>query len=174
MAAPKFVPVPATDTTRGYASPDHVPDPWVADRPGELAGRQPVGRGLGVQGPDQGYALVLAERLRPDLHLQTGESADDALQGALNVALRRASMFGRAPVIHDLVIALTIWGFLDPSPPADLVATRRPLFEGVAKVVHHYAEGRRLAAMVPQETLRMSRDEVTAAYPAEWRDLTGT
>ena len=60
MAAPKFSPVAPIDTARGYASPDHVPDPWTNDRPGDIAGRQPVGARLGFQGPDQGYGLRLA------------------------------------------------------------------------------------------------------------------
>jgi hypothetical protein len=173
MAAPKFAPVSPTEAPRSYASPDHVPDRWTADRPGELHGRQPAGSRLGAQGPDQGYALKLAERLRPELRLQAGESADDALRGATLIGLRRASLYGRAPVIHDLRIALTIWGVLDPDPPADLVATRRRLFEGVANVAHHYAEGRAIVDMVPEATLRMTPEQVRAAYPGSWRSLTG-
>jgi hypothetical protein len=130
-----------------------------------LPGRQPSGAQLGAQGPDQGYALTIAARFRDRLQLQPGESADDAISGCLGIALRRASMFGRAPVIHDLTIAFTIWGFLDPSPPADLVRTRRPLFEGVANTTHHYTEARRLADMTPAQ--------VAAACPASWRQLTG-
>ena len=141
MAAPQYVPTAVTERTKAYESPDHVPDPWRADRPGELAGRQPRGAQLGAQGPDQGYALTIAARFRDRLQLQPGESADDAISGCLGIALRRASMFGRAPVIHDLTIAFTIWGFLDPSPPPDLVARRRKLFEGVRWADHHYREG---------------------------------
>ena len=67
MAAPKFSPVAPLDDARGYESPDHVPEPWTADRPAELSGRQPTGARLGFQGPDQGYALTLAARLRPEV-----------------------------------------------------------------------------------------------------------
>ncbi len=70
MAAPKFSPVAPLDDARGYESPDHVPDRWSADRPAE-AGRQPTGARLGFQGPDQGYALTLAARLRPEVQVQT-------------------------------------------------------------------------------------------------------
>ena len=111
MAAPKFVPTLPTDSPRTYGSPDHVPDTWMPDRPGELDGAQPRGPQLGTQGPDQGYALKLANRLRPSLRLQPGERADDAVHGCLGIALRRASLFGRAPVdprphagVHDLGI----------------------------------------------------------------------
>lgn len=173
MAAPKFSPVAPLDDARGYESPDHVPEPWTADRPAELTGRQPTGARLGFQGPDQGYALTLAARLRPEVMVQRGESVDDAVAGCTDVALRRASLYGRAPVIHDLRVAFTIWGHLDPDPPTELVAVRRPLFEGVADSLHHYEERRALVDSVPEATLRMTPDEVRAAYPAGWRTLLG-
>ena len=173
MAAPKFAPGSAPDGQRFYESPDHVPDGWEADRPGELVGRQPRGPRLGYQGPDQGYALALAARVRPKLVLSDSERADDALTGCTAVAMRRASMFGRAPVIHDLRIAFTIWGFFDPSPPAELVAVRTPLFEGVSNSLHHYDERRALVDSVPEATLRMTPDQVRAAYPGSWRSLLG-
>ena len=110
MAAPRFTPVPAEEHEQSYSSPDYVPDSWVADRPGDLVGRQPQGSHLGYQGPDQGYALLLAERIRPQLVLADAERADDVIAGCLGIALRRASMYGRAPVMHDLRIAFTIWG----------------------------------------------------------------
>ena len=81
MAAPRFSPVDPLDDARGYTSPDHVPDEWHADRPGDLKGRQPVGARLGYQGPDQGYGLLLANRVRPELVLQPHEAADDAVAG---------------------------------------------------------------------------------------------
>jgi hypothetical protein len=138
-----------------------------------VIGLQPVGPRLGFQGPDQGFALRIARRLAPSLHLQPGEREDDVIQGCLGIALRRASLFSRAPVVHDLRIAFTIWGYFDPNPPADLLARRASLFEGVANTSHHYAEGRRIADLVPESTLRMTPQQVDAAYPARWRELTG-
>ena len=173
MAAPKFAPVPPATPTRGYKSPHFVPSSWSSERRAEIEGRQPEADGLGRPGPDQGYGLMLAERLRPQVVAQAGESVDDALRGALNIGLRRAAMYGRAPVIHDLRLALTMWGWLDADPPADLVARRRELFEGVANAVHHYSEGRRLADLVPEATLRMAPDQVAAVWRTEWRRLTG-
>ena len=173
MAAPKFAPVEPGARTRAYASPDHVPEKWLPDRPGEIDGPQPRGPKLGTQGPDQGYGLKLANHLAPKLQLQPGERVDDAVRGCLGIALRRASIFGRAPVIHDFTIAYTIWGFFDPNPPADLVAERRRRFEGVGNVVHHYDEGRALVDMVPDDVLRATPQQVTARYPGEWRALTG-
>jgi hypothetical protein len=106
------------------------------------------------------------------LQLIGGVSSDDAVRGCLNIALRRASLFSRAPVIHDLTIAFTMWGFFDAHSPDDLVEARAKLFTGVGNV-HHYAEGRAIADMVPEATLRMTPTQVTAASPISWRSLTG-
>jgi hypothetical protein len=150
-----------------------VPASWSPDRPGEIEGRQPTGDQLGYQGPDQGYVLTLAARLRPTLRVSAGESTDDAIRGCINIALRRASLFGRAPVVHDLTVAFTIWGWLDAKPSADLVARRRELFAGVANTAQHYTEGRHIADLVPESTLRLSPLQASEAYPDNWRQLTG-
>lgn len=171
MAAPRYAPSPVIDEVRTYASPDVVPSPWSPDRPADLDAGQPSGERLGHQGPDQGYGLTLARRFRDRLHV--GElHADDAVRGCLNIALRRASMFGRAPVIHDLTIAFTMWGFLDANPPADLVARRIELFEGVGHV-HHYKEARAIVDLVPEATLRSTPAQIESRYPGSWRELTG-
>lgn len=172
MSAPQFAPTPVLNDVRVYGSPDVAPQSWVNNRPTDIEGFQPVGERLGFQGPDQGYGLLLANRLRHRLHLVGGLVAADAVRGCLNIALRRASLFGRAPVIHDLTIAFTVWGFFDANPPADLVTTRAELFKGVGNV-HHYAEGRSIVDMIPEATLRMTPAQVTSAYPANWRTLTG-
>jgi len=173
MAAPKFTPPPVEGlTTKAYASPDYVPDGWDADRPGEIEGRQPEGAMLGYQGPDQGYALLLAKRLEPDLVLSDAERVDDAVAGCVGIAMRRASLYGRAPVIYDLQIAFTIWGYLDPAPPAELVALRVERFEGVGEPMHY--DGRlEIADAVPEATLRSTVDQVLSRYPSAWRTLLG-
>lgn len=173
MAAPKFTPVDPLDDARGYESPDHIPESWTNDRPGDLRGRQPQGPLLGYQGPDQGYALRLAARLRDTLTLQSAEAVDDALAGITAIGLRRASLFGRAPVVHDLRIGATMWGYLDPSPPPELVQLRRRTFEGLANPTHHYGAMRSLVDSVPEATLRMTPDQVQTAYPSRWRELLG-
>lgn len=172
MAAPKFSPSPVVDTSRSYESPPFVPDPWVPDRPGEVVGFQPSGDRLGYQGPDQGYALKLAKGFTERLQLQPGEKAHDAIAGCLGVALRRASIFGRAPVVHDLTIAFTIWGFLGRRHAEELLEMRLPLFAGVGHG-SHYTELRAITDMVPESTLRMSPQQIDAVYPAQWRPLLG-
>ncbi len=172
MAAPRFAPTPAVDRSRSYASPPVAPPSWSPDRKAEITGFQPVGERLGFQGPDQGFALKIANEFRPRLQLQRGEHADDAIRGCLGIALRRASMFSRAPVVHDLTIAFTIWGWLDPNPPKDLVAERSRRFAGVANA-HHYGEARELVDLVPEHTLLATPARVADAYPSGWRELVG-
>lgn len=172
MAAPRFAPAPTVDSTRSYSSPPVVPAAWSADRPGEVEGFQPSGPRLGYHGPDQGFALRLAARFRDRLHLGPREDVDDVVAGCLAIALRRASLFSRAPVVHDLTVAFTIWGFLRPDPPADQIFERERRFDGIAHP-HHYAEVRTLADLVPEATLRMSPAQVAAANPTDWRVLVG-
>lgn len=169
MAAPEYVPVDRTRPIRAYESPPRRPEPWLATRPGELTLGQPHGDQLGNQGPDQGYVLALARRFDGKLSLTAGEHQRDALAGAVAVALKRASLLGRAPVVHDLTVALTIWGFLGEAPP-ELVTLRTRLFEEVAHP-HHYAEQRRIADLVPDDVLRMTPAQVTEAHRRDWRSL---
>lgn len=167
MAAPEYVPIKPMDDVRAYESPPRRPDPWKPVRPGDLTGAQPRGERLGFQGPDQGYALKLVNDVFVPL-LRLGDvHGEDAIAGCLRVALKRASIFGRAPIAHDLRLAFGLFGFLDDDPPADLVELRRRVFDGVAHP-HHYADAQAIADAVPESTLRLPHTEVRAA---DWRSL---
>ena len=174
MAAPEFVPVDRTRLLRTYESPPRRPDPWLADRPGELSDGQPDGPELGSPGPDQGYVLVLAHQFEGKLALAPGEHERDALAGGCAVALRRASLFGRAPVVHDLTVALTIWGFLGPRPRPSSCGCARTLFEEVAHP-HHYVEQRRIVDLVADEApaddarSRSPRPTAPTGAASSWR-----
>ena len=140
---------------------------WRQDRPAELTSPDlPTGQRFGSPGPDQGYALTLAERFVDRLEQAPGEHAEDAVAGALGVATRRASLFGRAPVIHDLELAFTLFGYLGGAPP-DLVAFRVELLRGAA---HSYWVQRDVVDKVREETLRMTPAQVRTKLP-EWRTL---
>lgn len=168
MAQPEYVPV--TDRDRVRVS-ERLPTPprWAYDRPGEVRqdGAQPRGDRFGVAGPDQGYALRLAEQMSPELEVQPGEHREDAVVGCVAVATKRAAVFGRAPVKADLDLAFTLWGFLGGAPD-ELLALRRRLFEGVA---HHYNDRRAVADRVPEATLRLTPADVRARLAGEWRTL---
>ncbi len=171
MAQPEFVPRTATAQVRTYTSPPRDDEGWWADRPGELrTPGQPRGGRKGNQGPDQGYVLRLAQRFADRLHLQPGEDREDVIAGCVVVALKRASLFGRAPVIHDLTVAATVWGFLDEHPDETQVKVRRALF-AETRHVHDYMERRRIADMVPDSVLAMAPREVEAQRRADWKKL---
>jgi hypothetical protein len=168
MAAPEFVPVEPLALVRTYESPPRRPDPWCADRPGDIVGRQPQGHGLGVPGPDQGYALKLAEEQFRAKLIHGRVDPDDAIAGCLGVALTRAALFGRAPTVHDLRAAFTIWGFLDVAPDADLVELREQWFAEVSHP-HHYLEARRIVDAVADDALRRPLADIERDYTADWR-----
>jgi hypothetical protein len=170
MAAPDYVPLKPTDAPRAYSSPPRRPESWRAERPGELVEGQPRSTRLGNQGPDQGYALKLVRLFHDKLHLTEGEHREDAEVGCIGVALKRASIFGRAPVVHDLTIAFTVWGFLDESPAKELVQVRRALFAEVRHPIH-YAQQRAIVDAVPESTLRMTPEAVAEGYQRDWRSL---
>ena len=164
MSAPKFVPVATVAAFRGDSALPPAQE-WRTDRPGEIVGEVPTGRRMGRPGPDQGYAIKLANTFHTKLHLTPGEHEHDVLAGILPVALKRAALYGRAPVIHDLQMAFTLFGFLDADAPADQVAMRKTAFEAAG---HHYDLQRAIADMVPDTTLRMSALD-QASVP--WREL---
>ncbi|MXW42417.1 MAG: hypothetical protein F4X48_07605 [Acidimicrobiia bacterium] len=166
MAAPNYVPTETPAAQRHYVSPPRLPQSWFADRPGDLKGSQPSGNGLGVPGPDQGYAWALARRLQDAMLLSSGEHADDAVAGCVGVALKRAACFGRAPILVDVEIAFRLFGYLPPSPDGRLLRWRKKAFAGL-RHQHHYGEARHLVDMVSEEVLRMTSAAITAACEAD-------
>lgn len=170
MAAPEFVPTPTIQLVRSYSSPPWRGDSWCTDRPGEIRGRQPSGDQLGNPGPDPGYALTLSERFRGGLQLQAHEHESDALSGAAAIAMKRAALFGRAPVIHDVTVGLAMWGFLDAGADAELVAIRREWFEEVHLSIHYTAR-QRIVDAATEDVLRLPHGLILDRYRSDWRSL---
>ena len=170
MGAPEFVPTDV-NADASYVSPPRRAGSWIADRPGDFGGLQPTGDRLGTPGPDAGYALTLAEHLRGELVLGSGEHADDALAAAGAVGMKRAALFGRAPVIHDVRVGLAVWGFLWDAAD-ELVELRRPLLEEVHHP-HHYAKLRDAVDLVPDDVLRGAHASIIESARADWRSALG-
>jgi hypothetical protein len=168
MAAPDFVPPSYADRPRD-SLPIPPPRRWLADRPADLRRGQPLGPQMGHPGPDQGYALALAGRFDDRLRLAEGEHREDVIAGAVSVAMRRASMLGRAPVIHDLELAFSLFGFLDENPPADLLPWRKRMFAGAS---HDYWDQRAIVDPIPDETLRLKPADVRSRL-GKWQELVG-
>jgi len=178
VTQPKFAPILEKNEVRGGYQLG-VPAPWVPHRPGESRPAPKTGRvvGLGVPGPDQGYALGLARRFKDRLGLDPDEHADDVLAGAVAIALRRASLFGRAPVASDIELALALFKYLVAEegtwPTADLLEWRREHFAGAA---HDYWVRRSLADSVPEQPLRLKPEKVAELLESaatRWRELVG-
>ena len=95
---------------------------------------------------------------------------DDAVAGSVALAMKRSGLLGRAPVVHDLTAAFTIFGFLDANPPSELAIWRREAFAEIASH-HHYLERRELIDRVPDELLRKPHGEIEKLYRADWRQF---
>jgi hypothetical protein len=167
MTQPSYVPITEADQVRP-AHQVEAPRRWRADRPADhRGGPEPRRREHGTPGPDQGYALLLAERLFADrLQLQPGEEPHDVLLAAAELGAARAATFGRAPVARDIELALVLLGALGGGPD-DLVAWRQRTVRGAA---HEYRIRRALVDAVPEATLRLTADQVRSRL-GRWREL---
>lgn len=164
MAQPTFVPVPDAERVRPSIR-QPVPSRARAGRPGELRSPSvPQGRGVGQTGPDSGFALSLAHRIAPRLHLRATEDRHDVERGIALLASRRAALSGRAPCIYDVEIAAALFGYLDDATDG-LVAYRSGLFSGLG---HDYVAQRALIDAVPDAALSVTRG--ATIVPASWRD----
>ncbi|HLX88482.1 MAG TPA: hypothetical protein VKR22_08540 [Acidimicrobiales bacterium] len=167
MTQPSYIPIVEADQVRP-AYRLRTPGDWRAERVADLRSPgQPRGRSFGIPGPDQGYALLLADRMFADrLELSPGITAEDALTGAAAVAGARAALFGRAPVARDVELGLVLFGFLGDAP-TDLLTWRAPFFKAAG---HHYDLQRRIVGLVPEATLRLTPDEARDSI-SQWRSL---
>lgn len=167
MTQPTYAPIGEEDRVRPAYSLQ-TPLDWRANRVAEIhLPEHARGPELGVPGPDQGYALLLAEELYADrIQLSPGISTKDVILGCCAVACARAGHFGRAPVAKDVELALVLFGFLG-DPPAGLVEWRTPLCQGAA---HDYYMQRRMVDSVPEETLRLTLDKLRDRL-SDWQSL---
>jgi hypothetical protein len=156
-----------------------APEPWTFHRPGESRPQpHPArARGLGVPGPDQGYALKLAAAFEDRVALAPGESRADVFAGAVAIALRRAALFGRAPIAADIELALILLGHLARKEgawaPSGLVELSRQRLAGAA---HDYSRLRALVDAIPEQSLRLKPDALCERLdldPGCWRELAG-
>jgi hypothetical protein len=104
--------------------------------------------------------------LEDRLRVAPGESREDALAGGFACGCRRATHFGRAPVIHDMEWAYTLWGYLGGAEE-DLVAWRIPRFRGAAD---DYWVQREIVDAVRPDALRLTPAQVQERLGA-WKEL---
>ncbi|MGC8627089.1 MAG: hypothetical protein ACP5VR_05940 [Acidimicrobiales bacterium] len=166
MAQPEYVPVVAADRVRPS---ERLPAArrWEQKRPAEIVAlRHPVGLRLGSTGPNLGFGLKLAKKVASRAVLTSGEHLEDAVAGCFVCGARRASTFHRAPVVHDMEWAFTLWGFM-PGAPAALVAYRAPLFAGAS---HDYVRQRAIADALAQAALLLTTAQVSERLD-NWQSL---
>jgi hypothetical protein len=178
LAADPFVAPTLDDVPRqepNLAPGVHLPAarPWVPDRPGDaVAYGQPHGRLLGDPGPNIGYALTLAERLHDRLQLAPTEHLEDAMTVVSELAMKRASSYGRAPVMADLECAALILGYLGGCDPDDALWRAA----AVTEAGHDYPTRRAICDAVDLDALRLAPQvlssrtrELRADVRAAWR-----
>ncbi|MGO9557982.1 MAG: hypothetical protein ACLPQS_09820 [Acidimicrobiales bacterium] len=173
MTQPKFAPILPNDEVRDLYRLA-APAAWVADRPADFRADPGAAHkaGRGSAGPDQGYAMLLLERYADRIEVSEGEHLDDVMRGIAVVAMKRAALFGRAPVSADLEVGLGLFGYL-AGASAEQVEARRALFGGVS---HDYAKERALVDVIPEATLRMTLAAIAdqlAGAPAAFAELSG-
>ncbi len=169
MTQPTFVPITEADQVRP-ARHLHVPEAWTPNRPAELKTPTALrGRSVGTPGPDAGFALRLSRRFAHDLKLTEGENEHDVLVGSALIAARRAALFGRAPSIYDVQVALGLWGFLMGDVSEGLLTARRSAFSSVS---HDYVAQRRLVDSIPEQSLRLTPAETQARQQLEMVPVT--
>jgi hypothetical protein len=75
--------------------------------------------------------LRLAREVVADLALAAGEQREDAVWAIATVAMRRAGVVGRAPIIHDVLFADALLAYDDPDE-LECAVLRARLLCGVA------------------------------------------
>ena len=141
---------------------------WRADRPGDLVAGQPTGSLLGRPGPNVGYAVTLAARLRDAISVAPHEHTADALAVIAELAMKRAASFGRAPMRPDVEIAAGLLGY--QGEVDDSFASWRT--EAVHGADHEYGVRRAVVDAVPDAVLRLPprMPALLAEFRAELRE----
>jgi hypothetical protein len=137
---------------------------WQARRPGDLATAPPNGRLFGSPGPNVGFAYTLAEHFEDRLELAEHEDVHDVIPVIAEIAGKRAALFGRAPVIHDVEATVRLLGY-DGSADPDFARARVQLAQEAG---HDYYRRRAIVDTVPEELLRQQVDDINSAV-YEWR-----
>ncbi|MBA4809299.1 MAG: hypothetical protein CBC37_00195 [Acidimicrobiaceae bacterium TMED77] len=169
MAAPQYVPTPVQQD-KHYQSSKKTKHNSGISRPAEISVNQAHRSGTGNPGPDQGFALRLVKGFKESVYLSASENWSDASEVAVITALKRASLFGRAPCHYDLEAGFCAWGYLDPEPSKDLLEIRETYFPHIGSS-HNYLKRRKVADAVISSALRQSHKEICRTYELDWRNL---
>ena len=169
MPTDPFVPSELADRPRQQQNlpPGLAPPPardWRADRPGDQGGVPVDGALLGSPGPNVGYAYTLAARVKDRLELSPVEHDIDAMAVIAEIAGKRAACFGRAPVMGDIDVAISLLGY-DGVADEAFVDQRSRLVHDAA---HSYISRRALVDAVPDDLVKLRMADLLTRVD-EWR-----
>ena len=110
--------------------------------------------------------------------LEPGEHAEDVLAGAVAIALRRAAIFGRAPVTADIELALELFKYLVGDegtwPTSELVAVApRAVRRCGARLLAPQRRSPTRSRSRPFGSSRATVVERLEAEPGSWSQLVG-
>jgi hypothetical protein len=174
MPTDPFVPSELADRPRQQQNlpPGLSPPPardWRADRPGDQGGAPVDGALLGSPGPNVGYAYTLAARVKDRLELAPVEHVEDAIAVVAEIAGKRAALFGRAPVMGDIDVAISLLGY-DGAADDAFVDQRIRLVHDAA---HNYINRRALVDAVPDELLKLRTADLLTRVDSWRAELSG-
>jgi hypothetical protein len=151
FVAPELDDLPRQETN--LAPGVHLPaaNAWRADRPGDLVAGQPTGSMLGRPGPNVGYAVTLAGRLRDSVNHAPHEATADALAVIAELGMKRAASFGRGPIMGDVETAAALLGY-HGDVDDDFAEWRATVVHGAD---HEYGVRRAVVDAVPDPILRV-------------------
>ncbi len=154
MAQPNFAPI-KSDNKVSEIQKLNSPNEWKSVRPGELKNKVNLEKKsrFGNPGPDQGYAMVLFKRFTDDIRLSKEEDIHDVQAGVVAIAMKRAAIFGRAPVNKDIEFALNKFDFLKDIK-SDAVKKRRETFKSAG---HEYSKRQDIADMIDEDEMKSYR-----------------
>ncbi len=136
---------------------------WRPRRPGEIRSpdETPWGGAFGTTTPDAGYALRLVTERHPEL--APGEDLHNVEAALMALATARASHYGRAPIMRDVDVAMTILGYVADGIPVSLIdELKRDRAQWLANLGHDAAKARALVTAVPIENLVAPLDDLRA------------
>ena len=168
MAAPRYVPSPAQQK-KYYESTRKVKHSSALNALLKYSNTNMNNRNKSP-GPDQGYALRLVKDFKGKIFLFEGEHWEDASEVAVLTALKRASLFGRAPCNHDLEAGFCIWGYLDSSPQEELLEIRKEKFGHIGSA-HNYLMRRYVSDAVSAAGLKRPLVLIQDDYESNWGTL---
>jgi hypothetical protein len=137
-----------------------TPLPWVAGRPGDeaIAPVVPEGEYYGHPGPSIGFAMTLVNRQWDNIVLVDHEHRHDVEPLLAEIAMRRASFYGRAPIIDDVKLAIKILSY-DAAPTQGEEKWRPHLVHDCG---HNEHRRRAIVNSIPEEIIEGQQDDISS------------